>query len=563
MWRSFLPLGLLGCATAREVPPPRPSPPTLAADVRIERIASVDGLTVAYDGAGRAFSARLTPSGTELVPCGATWDTYCGVRGERGDPLVVPDARAVIDRHDLACVLTREGAARCWNHRGDRPARDFVRSAAPDLTVDAPGGVASLTFGGDQACAVHADGSVSCARRPTQYDPPESVTGPFERVRGVEGATSVSPTSDGAACAVTLGGRVTCWGSPWLCVRPARADVGEFLHDDGPCAVAGAEGAVQVATHEHRACALRADGSVVCWGQERRGLRGHGVCGPFATEPTLVPGLSDVVAITESPCALRRDGRVLCWGFARTQYTWAADVSLLARLPEPRRVGGLVPAVELAAGLRHTCARSRDGAVWCWGHNGVGQLADRAIAGGPRPRAVALPEAVEGLVASSCRTCAWRRDGRLWCWGAACNDFSTRTAGGASEVVELPPLASGRAEHHLRSGGFDEVEHLDLDADGRWWSWREVPGEAPEAPLALTAPDPTWEPLIRRRREEVAHGVARGERTWQCPRFGCVILPRAPQHTCELDAEGGVWCRGENADGQAGAVEPFPQVGPR
>jgi alpha-tubulin suppressor-like RCC1 family protein len=32
--------------------------------------------------------------------------------------------------------------------------------------------------------------------------------------------------------------------------------------------------------------------------------------------------------------------------------------------------------VQLSAGWGHVCARTTDGAAWCWGSNGTGQLGD-------------------------------------------------------------------------------------------------------------------------------------------------------------------------------------------
>jgi alpha-tubulin suppressor-like RCC1 family protein len=79
----------------------------------------------------------------------------------------------------------------------------------------------------------------------------------------------------------------------------------------------------------------------------------------------------------QQTCARNRDGSLLCWGqdnegqIGDGQHLLdEADVLL------PTPVVNLTDAVELAVGSEHTCARTRDDAVWCWGADGFGQLGD-------------------------------------------------------------------------------------------------------------------------------------------------------------------------------------------
>jgi len=73
-------------------------------------------------------------------------------------------------------------------------------------------------------------------------------------------------------------------------------------------------------------------------------------------------------------CAVTTDGKVWCWG--------ANDQGQLGSGPAgtnaaaPALVTALTDAVQVVAGARHTCARRRDGAIWCWAANGAGQLGD-------------------------------------------------------------------------------------------------------------------------------------------------------------------------------------------
>ncbi|MBI5517707.1 MAG: hypothetical protein HY909_28305 [Deltaproteobacteria bacterium] len=109
----------------------------------------------------------------------------------------------------------------------------------------------------------------------------------------------------------------------------------------------------------------------------------------------------------------------------------------------------------IALGFRHACALKRDGTVWCWGKNDVGQLGDGGrswdvcleLGVYPRHRYLVrcspLPVQVEGLsdivqVSAALDTsCARRSDGAVFCWG---DNSEVRTTDG----LRLGILGDGR-----------------------------------------------------------------------------------------------------------------------
>jgi alpha-tubulin suppressor-like RCC1 family protein len=62
---------------------------------------------------------------------------------------------------------------------------------------------------------------------------------------------------------------------------------------------------------------------------------------------------------------------VVCWGLVPAR---AAVLPPLAAAPV--EIEGLTDVVEIAVASDHDCARTRGGAVWCWGANRNGQLGD-------------------------------------------------------------------------------------------------------------------------------------------------------------------------------------------
>jgi alpha-tubulin suppressor-like RCC1 family protein len=97
------------------------------------------------------------------------------------------------------------------------------------------------------------------------------------------------------------------------------------------------------------------------------------VLGFLLAAPAAFAGVAEVAAGGEYTCALKGDGTVMCWGF--NAFGQLGDGTTINRL-EPVVVKGLTDATAIATGFDHACALKEDGTVECWGANGVGQLGD-------------------------------------------------------------------------------------------------------------------------------------------------------------------------------------------
>jgi alpha-tubulin suppressor-like RCC1 family protein len=72
----------------------------------------------------------------------------------------------------------------------------------------------------------------------------------------------------------------------------------------------------------------------------------------------------------------------------------------------------------LSAGSFHTCATTSDGALYCWGDNGSGQLAQPdSVEQSAMPIQVSLIS-VAAVAAGPFHTCALLNDRRTFCWGS-------------------------------------------------------------------------------------------------------------------------------------------------
>jgi len=133
--------------------------------------------------------------------------------------------------------------------------------------------------------------------------------------------------------------------------------------------------------------------------------------------PEKVPGLSGVVAITAGwphAVALKRDGTVWAWG--ENRYGQLGDGSTLDR-NTPVQVRGLSGVVAITAGLFHTVALKKDGTVWAWGANHNGQLGDGSTANSFVPVQVAALSGIVSIAAGDSRTAAIGAEGTVWGWG--------------------------------------------------------------------------------------------------------------------------------------------------
>ncbi len=179
-----------------------------------------------------------------------------------------------------------------------------------------------------------------------------------------------------------------------------------------------------IAAGQSHTCSLRPDGAVFCWGRNSELELGSGSPAPV-TAPVLA-GVSNVVAIATGgfhTCALIVSGTVMCWGNNNWGQVGLPTSGVLAS--PPATVPGITDAVALTSGGFHTCVVHAGGArASCWGSDSHGQLGDGVWNNNPHPTPVAVNLAVVGpltnrISAGGYHTCAIvAADSSVACWGA-------------------------------------------------------------------------------------------------------------------------------------------------
>lgn len=287
-----------------------------------------------------------------------------------------------------------------------------------------------------------------------------------------------------SACGFDASGEVRCagsedrgeLGSPSVGARPTDVVV--------PRVVPGVR-AKALALGDQHACALREDGSVVCWGRNEEGQLGDGTR-VDRSEPRPVPGLDSVSAIAAGSfftCALRTDGSVSCFGYNRWGELGVAgeqEPRGIASRDVPAPVPGVRGAVAIAAGNDHACARLGDGSVVCWGSNDWAQIGTGRRGGPKRPTVVRGVRGAVELALGAFHSCARLATGGTVCWGHnvfGASDLQAQVFPRPVPVVGLETgvrslVAGGESlcaildDGRLSCAGVNEVEQLGRDADG-------------------------------------------------------------------------------------------------
>jgi alpha-tubulin suppressor-like RCC1 family protein len=240
------------------------------------------------------------------------------------------------------------------------------------------------------------------------------------------------------SCAVKQNGTVLCWGLNSF----GELGDGMFTASNIPKEVTDLTNATAIATGTHHACAVKQNGTVVCWGDNSHGQLGAGdVMIAKSTTAVDVKGLTGVTAVTTGDahaCALKQDRTVACWGL-NTEGELGDGTFTDRATAVP--VAGLNDATFVAAGEWHTCALRQGGAVACWGKNHEGQLGDTT--GDTRKTFMNvsdLADAVE-IAAGAAYTCAVRQDRTIVCWGGmAFGELGDGTDGGPSgDAIRTSP----------------------------------------------------------------------------------------------------------------------------
>lgn len=357
-------------------------------------------------------SCAAAGCGDGVIDTGEDCDDDNTTAGDGCSAACKPEVVAIDAGGSHACGLFGDGRLKCW---GDNSAgqlgvdataygnRDAVLgNAAGEMGASLPVvlvGVSAFSLHGRSTCAVSGEQLYCWGANLNGFirgSPTSDVAAPL-RV-DVGAAVKAVAVTEEHGCVLTTGNTVRCWGNNTdgqlatgneTPIYPVSGVAAAVTIDLGATAKAVAAGG-------RRSCALLANDTLKCWGDNFNGALG---IGSTAAEWGSMAGQTSPLAVTFSG------------GFALAQ---------------------------LSLGGYHSCAVSGAGKARCWGENEYGKLGIGSTTASNVPSAdLALVGPVQQVEAGSASTIALMSSGRVRVWGVGGSDLHGRP-GVASDVGNNP-----------------------------------------------------------------------------------------------------------------------------
>jgi alpha-tubulin suppressor-like RCC1 family protein len=258
------------------------------------------------------------------------------------------------------------------------------------------------------------------------------------------------------------------------------------------------------------------------------------------TTPAAAATTQTTVAVGQNHACAIVGGKAFCWGDNSSGELGNNNQGVSSSTAVAVSTTGVLAGktlTDITAGDSWTCALDSNGAAYCWGQNGSGQLGNNSTTPSAVPVAVTGGHAFTEISASDLgdHTCAIDTAGKAWCWGVNTNG----QLGNNSTTQSLVPVAvdttgvlAGKTLTKIAVGtSFTCV----LDTAGQAYCW----GLNTNGELGNNSTTQSLVPVA-----VSTTGVLAGKTLTE--------IDAGASFACGLDAAGAAYCWGQNSTGQLG-----------
>lgn len=368
--------------------------------------------------------------------------------------------------------------------------------------------IVSATVGQFHAAAIKSDGTVWSWGGNSNGQAGDGTTSARLSAVKTSNASSVIAINTGSdfgdhTLALNSYGQVYAWG---------RNELGQT--GDGttttpratPAMVAGLSACRAIAAGDYHSLAVESYGGVKSWGNDAYGQLGNDGILTNSSIPVSVPlpSLANIMAVTAGTyfsVALRADGTVWTWGDDRSGQL--GNGSSTSTQPTPVQVSGLTGVIAISAGGYHVLALKSNGSVWAWGLNNYGQLGINNISWQSSAIQVLSEMATNTLAdiraigAGRYTSYAIDGGGRVHAWG---ENIHGQFGNGAT-TNSYVPIENGQDNACTMDGGYMNGVATLANGTVRCWGYNSVcqcgtGSSAPSPILTPAEPLPNWYPYV-------------------------------------------------------------------
>lgn len=265
----------------------------------------------------------------------------------------------------------------------------------------------------------------------------------------------------------TIGGIIAPW--IWGCNNIGQLGDGTTINKSSPIAFEYENLGWTDISLSYQGIAIRGDGTAWTWGSGQGGALGNNATIDKCSPVSVVGGFTDwcdISAGSNSIVAIRKNGTGWSWGINTNGQL--GDNTVVSKSSPVAIVGGFTDWCKMSGGTNSAVGLRKNGSIWSWGVNSVGQLGDGTTVNKSSPISI-----VGGFVdwcnisTGVNHVLSIRTNGTLWSWGGNANG----RLGDGTTISKSSPVSviGGFTDWWKISAG--QGHSLAIRQDGTAWTW--------------------------------------------------------------------------------------------